>query len=124
MSYPKGAIEFLKQEYLICMIFVFIMFWVIYALTPQAGYTAVAFLVGSVVSILSGGIGMIIATQANYRTTFCAKRSLSDAFRTAYRAGFALVSLGLLGKFLLILVLIILINIYKNMMKVGDQGAR
>lgn len=87
------------------MIFVFIMFWVIYALTPQAAYTAVAFLVGSIVSILSGGIGMIIATQANYRTTYCAKKSLSDAFRTAYRAGcgmgFALVSLGLLSKFLI-----------------------
>lgn len=83
------------------MIFVFVMFWVIYALTPQAGYTAVAFLIGAIVSILSGTIGMIIATQANYRTTFCAKKSLSDAFRTAYRAGcgmgFALVSLGLLG---------------------------
>lgn len=97
----KGAIEFLKQEYLICMIFVFIMFWVIYWLTPQAGYTAVAFLIGAIVSILSGTIGMIIATQANFRTTFCAKKSLADAFRTAYRAGcgmgFALVSLGLLG---------------------------
>ena len=84
------------------MVFVFIMFWVIYGLTPQAGYTAAAFLVGAIVSILCGTIGMIIATQANYRTTFCAKKSLSDAFRTAYRAGcgmgFALVSLGLLGK--------------------------
>ena len=63
-----------------------------------------AFLVGSVVSIVCGAIGMLIATQANYRTTFCAKISLSAAFRTAYRAGcamgFALVSLGLLGKFL------------------------
>lgn len=45
---------------------------------------------------------MVIATQANYRTTFCAKNNLADAFRAAYRAGcamgFALVSLGLLGK--------------------------
>lgn len=59
------------------MIFVFIMFWVIYWLTPQAGYTAVAFLIGAVVSIISGTIGMIIATQANFRTTFCAKKSLA-----------------------------------------------
>ena len=78
------------------------MFWVIYGLTPQAGYTAFAFVIGAVVSILSGAIGMIIATQSNFRTTYCAKKSLSDAFRTAYRAGcgmgFALVSLGLLSK--------------------------
>jgi Na+/H+-translocating membrane pyrophosphatase len=53
------------------------MFWVIYWLTPQAGYTAVAFLIGAVVSIISGTIGMIIATQANFRTTFCAKKSLA-----------------------------------------------
>lgn len=65
--------------------------------------TAVAFVIGAVVSILCGAIGMLIATQTNFRTTYCAKKSLALAFRTAYRAGcamgFALVSLGLLGKF-------------------------
>lgn len=83
------------------MIFVAIMFGVIWGLTAEGIYTAVAFLIGSVVSIICGAIGMMIATQANFRTTFCARGSLSDAFRTAYRAGtamgFALVSLGLLG---------------------------
>jgi Na+/H+-translocating membrane pyrophosphatase len=52
--------------------------------------------------MLCGAIGMLIATQANFRTTYSAKYSLPLAFRTAYRAGvamgFALVSLGLLGK--------------------------
>ena len=46
---------------------------------------------------------MVIATSTNFRTTYAAKKSLSLAFKTAYRAGvamgFALVSLGLLGKF-------------------------
>lgn len=99
------------------------MFWVIYALTPQAAYTAVAFFVGSIVSILSGAIGMLIATQANYRTTFCAKRSLSDAFRTAYRAGcgmgFALVSLGLLGIFFCNLSLN---HSYQHLQKYDESG--
>lgn len=66
-----------------------------------------AFFVGAIVSMLSGAIGMTIATQANFRTTFCAKKSLSDAFKTAYRAGcgmgFALVSLGLVSNYLFIL---------------------
>jgi Na+/H+-translocating membrane pyrophosphatase len=53
------------------------MFWVIYWLTPQAGYTAFAFFIGAIISMLCGAIGMIIATQANFRTTFCAKKSLS-----------------------------------------------
>jgi len=63
---------------------------------------------------------MIIATQANYRTTYCAKRSLANAFRTAYRAGcamgFALVSLGLL-------VLMIIILIYKSMKGLPDDSS-
>lgn len=89
------------------------MYFVIALLTPEGYYTATAFLVGAIVSIMSGSIGMAIATSANYRTTYSAKRSLSLAFKTAYRAGvgmgFALVSLGLI-------VLLILILIYKSML--------
>jgi len=63
--------------------------------------TAVAFIVGVLVSIACGIIGMVIATRTNYRVTFCARDSLAPAFRTAYQAGcamgFALVSLGLLS---------------------------
>ena len=77
------------------------MFIVITFLTEEGIATAIAFLVGAVVSIICGAIGMVIATKANYRTTYCAKKSVAAAFRTAYRAGcamgFALVSLGLLG---------------------------
>ena len=84
------------------------MFGVIWGVTSTsepdfAIYTAFAFLVGAIVSTLCGAIGMVIATGANFRTTFCAKHSLASAFRVAYRAGcsmgFALVSLGLLGKY-------------------------
>lgn len=67
--------------------------------------TAVAFVIGAIVSICCGAIGMLIATQTNFRTTYCAKKSLALAFRTAYRAGvamgFALVSLGLLSIYLI-----------------------
>lgn len=112
--------EFLKQEYLICLIFVAIMFVVIWLLTAERGYTAFAFVIGALISIACGAIGMIIATRANYKTTYCAKRSLANAFKTAYRSGcamgFALVSLGLL-------VLMILILIYKSMKDLGDQHA-
>ena len=83
---------------------VVVMFIIIIFLTAEGLYTAVAFLIGALVSMLCGVIGMVIATQTNYRTTYCAKRGLAIAFRTAYRAGcamgFALVSLGLLGIFL------------------------
>lgn len=63
---------------------------------------------------------MVIATKANFRTTYCATISVGAAFRTAYRAGcamgFALVSLGLL-------VLTVLILIYKAVKGLGDHGA-
>lgn len=77
------------------------MFGVIWLFTAEGLLTAIAFFVGALVSMICGAVGMVIATQANFRTTFCAQNSLSQAFRTAYRAGcamgFALVSLGLLG---------------------------
>ena len=77
------------------------MFGIIWGLTTEGIMTAIAFAIGAFVSMICGAIGMIIATQANYRTTFCAKKNLATAFRTAYRAGcamgFALVSLGLLS---------------------------
>ncbi len=78
------------------------MFFVIAYNTLQGYYTAFAFLIGAIVSMVSGSVGMAIATAANYRTTYAAKKSLPLAFKTAYRAGvgmgFALVSLGLLGR--------------------------
>ena len=76
------------------------------ATTSDTIYTAVAFVVGAVISICCGAIGMIIATETNYRTTYCAKKSLALAFRTAFRAGcamgFALVSIGLLSNYLVL----------------------
>jgi inorganic pyrophosphatase len=93
----------LKQEYLICLIFVVIMFVVIWGFIEKfvQAYTAIAFLIGAITSIISGTIGMMIATYTNYRVTHCAKQGLDLAFRTAYRGGcvmgFALVSIGLLS---------------------------
>jgi Na+/H+-translocating membrane pyrophosphatase len=93
------------------------MFFIIAFLTAQGFYTAIAFAVGAIISILCGTIGMIIATRTNYRVTYCAKNSLAPAFKTAYRAGcamgFALVSLGLL-------VLLLLILLFKRFKGLGD----
>ena len=80
------------------------MFFIIYGAVEkfQQAYTAFAFVIGAITSIACGAIGMTIATYTNYRVTFCAKRGLADAFRTAYRGGcvmgFALVSIALVSK--------------------------
>jgi H+-translocating diphosphatase len=113
----QGAKEFLKAEYAICFIFIGVMFIIITFLTGQGIWTAFAFLIGAVVSIVCGIIGMVIATRTNYRVTFCAYHSLAAAFKTAYKAGcvmgFALVSLGLL-------ILTVLIVLYKRFRGLND----
>lgn len=110
----------MKVEYLICLIFAAIMFVIIMFFTEEGLKTAIAFFIGAIISIACGAIGMIIATQANFRVTYCARNSLAPAFRVAYRAGcamgFALVSLGLL-------ILVLMIIVYKNIIGLDDSGA-
>lgn len=66
----------------------------------NAAFTTVAFLLGAVTSVVSGYLGMRIATFANARTTLEARRGIGAAFSTAFRSGavmgFLLSSLGLL----------------------------
>jgi Na+/H+-translocating membrane pyrophosphatase len=83
-------------------------------------YTTVAFLAGAVTSMFCGAFGMQIATFSNYRTTLAAQTSLGAAFKTAFRAGcamgFTLVSVSMI-------VLLILIEVYKSMMKIEDSSS-
>jgi len=71
-----------------------------------------AFLLGCTTSVVSGYIGMKIATYANSRTSYSAIHSLSSAFQVAFRAGcvmgFSLTSLGLL-------ILTIIIAVYDSL---------
>ncbi|MFK7958074.1 MAG: V-type H(+)-translocating pyrophosphatase [Lysobacterales bacterium] len=110
-----GAMAFLKQEYKFMAIFM-VLFAIVIALliddhhtdyVNEGVYTAVAFIFGAIISIVSGYIGMKIATAGNVRTTVSANQSLSDAFNLALRSGavmgFALVSLASLGMLLIYL---------------------
>lgn len=105
----QGAMAFLKQEYKFLTIFMVVFAAIIAILidndhTPNTNegiYTALAFLFGGAISIASGYIGMIVATQGNARTTVSAKKSISDAYDVAINSGavmgFALVGLATLG---------------------------
>src|SRR5210317_598662 len=105
----KGAMAFLKQEYKFLTIFMVSFAAIIAVLiddshTPdyrEGIYTAVAFLFGGFISIMSGYIGMKVATQGNERTTVSAKKEISHALDVAINycagIGFALVSLTVLG---------------------------
>ena len=104
-----GAMAFLKQEYKFLTIFMVCFAAIIAVLindqhTPDVHegiYTAIAFIFGGAISIASGYIGMMVATQGNARTTVSAKKDISNAFDVALNSGavmgFALVGLATLG---------------------------
>ena len=73
-------------------------------------YTTIAFLIGGFTSIVSGYIGMKIATFTNVRTTYLCAEDIHKGFVVAYRGGqvlgFCLVGLALL-------ILQVLIIVYK-----------
>ncbi|KAA8535180.1 hypothetical protein F0562_030183 [Nyssa sinensis] len=75
-----------------------------------AVFSAISFLLGGFTSVVSGFLGMKIATYANARTTLEARKGVGKAFITAFRSGavmgFLLAANGLL-------VLYITINIFK-----------
>lgn len=112
-----GAMAFLKQEYKFLTIFMLCFAAIIAVLIDdqhtedvrEGIYTALAFLFGGIISILSGFIGMKVATQGNARTTVSAKKDISDAFAVALNSGavmgFALVGLATLGLVLIYVVM-------------------
>ena len=91
----RGAMAFLKAEYKY-MVYFMAGFAIVIALliddphTPEVNegiYTAISFLLGCVISIVSGFIGMRIATIGNARTTTAAKNSIAEAFYVALNSG-------------------------------------
>ena len=113
----EGAMAFLKQEYKVLGIFM-LAFAVVIALliddqhtenVSEGIYTAVSFLFGALISVISGYIGMKVATAGNARTTVAARSSITEAFIMAMNSGavmgFALVGLASLGLVVIYLVM-------------------
>lgn len=95
-----GAMTFLREEYRLIAIVVLLG---VVALAFAANiYAAISFAIGSVLSLLTGYIGMRAATSANVRTTMAAKeQGERAAFLVALFGGgvmgFSVASIGLLG---------------------------
>ena len=96
----KGAMAFLREEYKLILIFAVLVAVLIgFVMSPLA---AIMFALGATVSMATGFIGMIAATDANVRTTMAAKeKGESGAFLVSFFGGgvmgFAVASFGLLG---------------------------
>ena len=110
-SMETGATSFLYTEYRYLSVFMAVFSVVIFlflasvksfskAALSTAALTAAAYLLGAVTSVLSGFLGMKIATYANARTTLEARKGVGKAFVMAFRCGavmgFLLAANGLL----------------------------
>ncbi|MEM7261817.1 MAG: sodium-translocating pyrophosphatase, partial [Planctomycetota bacterium] len=97
-----GAMAFLKTEYSILSVFVLLVAGVLFFALPEVGQdTAIAFVIGALMSGIAGWVGMRTATQSAVRTTEAAKTNLSGALTVAFRSGavmgLTVVGLGLAG---------------------------
>ncbi len=99
----KGAMAFLRREYLILSAFAIAVF-VLLAIFINVP-TALSYIVGAVCSATAGFIGMSIATKANVRTAQAATKSLKAALRVAFLSGsvtgLSVVGFGVLGIYIL-----------------------
>ncbi|GJY73306.1 pyrophosphate-energized vacuolar membrane proton pump [Tanacetum coccineum] len=99
VSNTTGATSFLYTEYQMCK-----------PALATALFSTIAFVLGAITSIISGFLGMKIATYSNARTTLEARKGVGKAFVVAFRSGavmgFLLAANGLL-------VLYIAINLFK-----------
>lgn len=98
----RGAMAFLNREYKVLVVFMIIVALVLWFLIPSTGpKLAIAFVVGGIFSALAGNIGMRIATKANARTAWGAKKSINEGLSIAFSSGtvmgMCVVGLGLLG---------------------------
>lgn len=102
----EGANAFLRREYKILAIFVFIMAILIGILLPTPMWTsenpvqnlslAMAYVFGAFCSALAGFFGMNVATRANAKVANAAKEGLNKAFPIGFRGG-AVMGLSVVG---------------------------
>ncbi len=100
----KGAKTYLHTEYKYIAIFVVVVAILLAVKDVIEGVTAITwfpFLIGAILSATAGYLGMITATNASSPTTQGARSSLNEALKIAFRGGsvmgLSVVSLGIIG---------------------------
>ncbi|MFA5131612.1 MAG: sodium-translocating pyrophosphatase [Patescibacteria group bacterium] len=97
----EGAKAFLNRQYKAVAMVAVVVFLII-GFIPELGWkTALAFIVGALLSALTGYIGMFVSVRANVRTTEAARGGLAKALNVAVKGGsvtgMLVVGLALIG---------------------------
>ena len=109
----RGAMAFLNREYRSLIIFIIVVSALLFILSfvkngGVSHYTSLSFVVGAILSALSGNVGMRIATLANVRTAKAVEKDIHSGLKVAFSSGavmgLTVVGLGLSGISLIYLI--------------------
>src|SRR3989344_5324032 len=81
----EGAISYLKRQYKTVSVVAIVLFFIL--LFIMGWKVAVGFLIGAVLSALSGFIGMWVSTQTNTRVAEASRRGLAQGLDLSFKGG-------------------------------------
>jgi K(+)-stimulated pyrophosphate-energized sodium pump len=81
----EGASAYLRRQYKVIAVIALVIFVVLWI--TLGSLSAIGFLIGALFSAIAGFVGMSVAVKTNVRVANAAKKSLTEAFSTAFTGG-------------------------------------